>query len=197
MPKPYFTYLIIVANLIVFNQENQHGNSENLETLYHLGALDAIAVWQGEWWRIITANFLHYGWFHLGINMLSLYVLGSIIESSLGKIRYLIIYLLSGCLSMLLVAFYFLKTNQTETLLVGASAAIIGLVGAMTAIFLQDWWKHKNPVATRRLFGLILIIGIQFLIDYNTPQISLMSHLFGLIIGFISALILIKKHLND
>lgn len=193
MPKPYFTYLIIVANLIVFNQENQQGSSEDLETLYQLGALDAIAVWQGEWWRIITANFLHYGWFHLIINMLSLYVLGSIIESSLGKIRYLIIYLLSGCLSMLLVAFYFLKTNQTETLLVGASAAIIGLVGAITAIFLQDCLKHKNPLASRRLFGLILIIGIQFMIDYNTPQISLISHLFGLIIGFISGSILIRK----
>ena len=193
MPKPYFTYLIILVNIIVFQQENQWGGTENLETLHRLGALTTEDILKGEWWRLITANFLHYGWLHLGANMLGLYYMGSIIETYLGKIRYLIIYFSSGCLSMILIVFYFLKIGEPQTLLVGASAAIMGLIGAMGAIFLQDWWQEKSFLARQRLILLLIIVGIQFLIDYHTHRVSLMSHIFGLIIGFITGLILTKE----
>ena len=193
MSKPYLTYLTILVNLIVFQQENQWGGSENLQTLHTLGALTTEDILQGEWWRLITANFLHYGWLHLGANMLGLYYMGSIIESYLGKIRYLIIYFSSGCLSMLLIFFYFLKIGDPQTLLVGASAAIMGLIGAMGAIFLQDWWQEKSFLARQRLMLLLIVVGIQFLIDYHTPHVSLMSHIFGLIIGFITGLILTRE----
>lgn len=193
MPKPYFTYLIILVNIIVFQQENQWGGTENLETLHRLGALTTEDILKGEWWRLITANFLHHGWLHLGGNMLGLYYMGSMIESYLGKIRYLIIYFSSGCLSMLLIFFYFLKIGDPQTLLVGASAAIMGLIGAMGAIFLQDWWQEKSFLARQRLMLLLIVVGIQFLIDYHTPHVSLMSHIFGLIIGFITGLILTRE----
>lgn len=191
MPIPYITYLLIVANLIAFSKENYQGGSKNLETLYQLGALAPQDVFQGEWWRIFTANFLHYGWFHLMVNMLGLYFLGPTVELSLGKIRYLLVYFFSGCGAMLLIAWLFLQWDQINTLVVGASAAIMGLLGAMAAIFLQDWLRSRNSLAIRRFIILILIIGLQFLIDYTTPHISLMSHLIGLILGFISGLFLV------
>ena len=193
MPKPYLTYLIILVNVIVFQQENQWGGTENLQTLHTLGALATQDVLKGEWWRVVTANFLHHGWFHLGANMLGLYYMGSIIESYLGRIRYLLIYFASGCLSMLLMVFYFLKIGEPQTLLVGASAAIMGLIGAMGAIFLQDWWQEKSSLARQRFMFVLLVVGIQFLIDYNTPHVSLISHVFGLIIGFMVGLILIRE----
>lgn len=193
MPKPYLTYLIILVNVIVFQQENQWGGTENLQTLHTLGALTTQDVLKGEWWRVVTANFLHHGWFHLGANMLGLYYIGSIIESYLGRIRYLLIYFSSGCLSMLLMVFYFLKIGEPQTLLVGASAAIMGLIGAMGAIFLQDWWQEKSSLARQRFMFVLLVVGIQFLIDYNTPHVSLISHVFGLIIGFMVGLILIRE----
>lgn len=184
---------MLIVNILVFQQENQWGGTENLETLHRLGALTTEDILKGEWWRLITANFLHYGWLHLGANMLGLYYMGSIIESYLGKIRYLIIYFSSGCLSMLLIFFYFLKIGDPQTLLVGASAAIMGLIGAMGAIFLQDWWQEKSFLARQRLMLLLIVVGIQFLIDYHTPHVSLMSHIFGLIIGFIAGLILTRE----
>ena len=193
MPKPYLTYLIILVNVIVFQQENQWGGTENLQTLHTLGALTTEDVLKGEWWRVVMANFLHHGWFHLGANMLGLYYIGSIIESYLGRIRYLLIYFSSGCLSMLLMVFYFLKIGEPQTLLVGASAAIMGLIGAMGAIFLQDWWQEKSSLARQRFMFVLLVVGIQFLIDYNTPHVSLISHVFGLIIGFMVGLILIRE----
>ena len=193
MPKPYLTYLIILVNVIVFQQENQWGGTENLQTLHTLGALTTEDVLKGEWWRLVTANFLHHGWFHLGANMLGLYYIGSIIESYLGRIRYLLIYFSSGCLSMILMVFYFLKIGEPQTLLVGASAAIMGLIVAMGAIFLQDWWQEKSSLARQRFMFVLLVVGIQFLIDYNTPHVSLISHVFGLIIGFMVGLILIRE----
>ena len=193
MPKPYLTYLIILVNVIVFQQENQWGGTENLQTLHTLGALTTEDVLKGEWWRLITANFLHYGWFHLGANMLGLYYIGAIIESYLGRIRYLLIYFSSGCLSMLLMVFYFLKIGEPQTLLVGASAAIMGLIGAMGAIFLQDWWQEKSSLSRQQFMFVLLVVCIQFLIDYNTPHVSLISHVFGLIIGFMVGLILIRE----
>ena len=193
MSKPYLTYLTILVNLIVFQQENQWGGSENLQTLHTFGALTTEDILKGEWWRLITANFLHHGWFHLGANMLGLYYIGAIIESYLGRIRYLLIYFASGCLSMLLMVFYFLKIGEPQTLLVGASAAIMGLIGAMGAIFLQDWWQEKSVLARQRFMFVLLVVGIQFLIDYNTPHVSLISHVFGLIIGFMVGLILIRE----
>ena len=193
MPKPYLTYLIILVNVIVFQQENQWGGTENLQTLHTLGALTTEDVLKGECWRLVTANFLHHGWFHLGANMLGLYYMGSIIESYLGRIRYLLIYFSSGCLSMILMVFYFLKIGEPQTLLVGASAAIMGLIGAMGAIFLQDWWQEKSSLARQRFMFVLLVVGIQFLIDYNTPHVSLISHVFGLIIGFMVGLILIRE----
>ena len=193
MPKPYLTYLIILVNVIVFQQENQWGGTENLQTLHALGALTTEDVLKGEWWRLVMANFLHHVGFHLGVNMLCLYYIGSIIESYLGRIRYLLIYFSSGCLSMLLMVFYFLKIGEPQTLLVGASAAIMGLIGAMGAIFLQDWWQEKSSLARQRFMFVLLVVGIQFLIDYNTPHVSLISHVFGLIIGFMVGLILIRE----
>jgi rhomboid protease GluP len=94
---------------------------------------------------------------------------------------------------MILIVFYFLKIGEPQTLLVGASAAIMGLIGAMGAIFLQDWWQEKSLLARQRFILLLVVVGIQFLIDYNTPHVSLISHIFGLIIGFMVGLILIRE----
>jgi rhomboid protease GluP len=94
---------------------------------------------------------------------------------------------------MILIVFYFLKIGEPQTLLVGASAAIMGLIGAMGAIFLQDWWQEKSLLARQRFILLLVVVGIQFLIDYHTPHVSLISHIFGLIIGFMVGLILIRE----
>jgi rhomboid protease GluP len=193
VPKPYLTYLTILINLIVFQQENQWGGSENLQTLHTLGALTTEDILKGEWWRLITANFLHYGWLHLGANMLGLYYMGSIIESYLGKIRYLIIYFSSGCLSMILIVFYFLKIGEPQTLLVGASAAIMGLVGSLLAISIGNWLRKKSRINSQKLQRLTLLIGLQFMLDQVVPQVSSLSHLFGLMIGFILGLQFLVK----
>ena len=187
----FATYGLISLNLLFFWLEVERGGSENLTTLYNLGALDPQAVWSGQWWRLLSANFLHFGWLHLLTNMLGLYLIGRAVEFSLGIGRFLTIYLVSGVGAMFSFTFWTMKLGNQDQILVGASAAIMGLVGVIGAIFLQGWRREKSPLAAKRLRFIILVIVIQFALDLATPQVSFLSHLLGLIIGFLVGNILL------
>ena len=190
--RAYITFILIFINLIVFILEMRSGGSTNLQTLYTLGALVADNVKQGEWWRLISANFLHFGWFHLISNMLALFFIGSIVELSIGVERYLIVYFLSGSGSMLSFALLADYTEQAQVVLMGASAAIMGTIGTMLATSLEDWLKYKTSLSAKRLRTVILVIVLQFILDNIIPSVSFYSHLFGFMIGFVISLILLR-----
>ena len=196
----YTTYILIGLNLLIYGLEIKLGGSQSSFALERLGALIPERVLAGEWWRLIGANFLHYGSFHLATNMLSLFFIGRLIEFSLGARYYLTIYLVSGIGSMLTFTFFAFRLGLDNTFLVGASAAIMGLIGAILAISLQIWLKRRNSVtAKRRLQQIILIVIIQFIFDNIVPQISFHAHLFGFIIGFLisSVLVFMKFNLKE
>jgi rhomboid protease GluP len=86
---------------------------------------------------------------------------------------------------MLFFSLLSLKRGETNLVLVGASAAIMGLIGVILAISLQLWLKKKTALNAKRLRLIILVIIIQFVFDNLVPQVSFYSHLFGLIIGFL------------
>ena len=188
----YTTYILIALNLLVYVLEIKFGGSQNSIALERLGALIPEKVLAGEWWRLIGANFLHYGSFHLATNMLSLFFIGRLIELSLGAKYYLTIYLVSGVGSMLTFSLLALQLGLNNVFLVGASAAIMGLIGAVLAISLQIWLRKRHSIAAkRRLQQVILIVIIQFIFDNLIPQVSFHSHLFGFIIGFLISSILV------
>ncbi|BAZ44384.1 rhomboid family protein [Chondrocystis sp. NIES-4102] len=199
-PIAYTTYILIALNLLVYALEIKLGGSQNSVTLERLGALIPEKVLAGEWWRLIGANFLHYGSLHLATNMLSLFFIGRLIELSLGVRNYLTIYFLSGIGSMLTFSLLAFKLGLNNVFLVGASAAIMGLIGAILAISLQIWLRRRHSItAKRRLQQIILIVIIQFIFDNLIPQVSFHSHLFGFIIGFLisSVLVFIKFNLEE
>ncbi|PSB10562.1 rhomboid family intramembrane serine protease [Pleurocapsa sp. CCALA 161] len=196
----YTTYILIGLNLLIYGLEIKLGGSESSSVLERLGALIPEKVLAGEWWRLIGANFLHYGLFHLATNMLSLFFVGRLIELSLGAKYYLTIYLVSGIGSMLTFTLLAFRLGLNNVFLVGASAAIMGLIGAILAIFLQIWLKRRHSVtAKRRLQQIILIVIVQFIFDHLIPQVSFHAHLFGFIIGFLisSVLVFIKFNLQE
>lgn len=192
VPKAYITCTLIFMNLVVFILEMRSGGADNIQTLYTLGALVAVNVQQGEWWRLISANFLHFGWFHLISNMLALFFIGSIVELSIGVERYLIVYFLSGIGSMLTFALLADYTGQSQVVLMGASAAIMGTIGTLLATSLTDWLKYQNSLNAKRLRTVIFVIVLQFILDNIIPNVSFYSHLFGFIIGFVVSIILLR-----
>ena len=196
----YTTYILIGLNLLIYALEIRLGGSQNFLALDRLGALVPEKVLAGEWWRLIGANFLHYGSFHLATNMLSLFFIGRLIELSLGAKYYLTIYLFSGVGSMLTFTLLAFRLGLSSAFLVGASAAIMGLIGAVLAISLQVWLrKRHSATARRRLQQIIFIIILQFIFDNIIPQVSFHAHLFGFIIGFLisSVLVFIKFNLQE
>ena len=196
----YTTYILIGLNLLIYALEIRLGGSQNFWALDRLGALVPEKVLAGEWWRLIGANFLHYGSFHLATNMLSLFFIGRLIELSLGAKYYLTIYLFSGVGSMLTFTLLAFRLGLSSAFLVGASAAIMGLIGAVLAISLQVWLrKRHSATARRRLQQIIFIIILQFIFDNIIPQVSFHAHLFGFIIGFLisSVLVFIKFNLQE
>ena len=196
----YTTYILVGLNLLIYALEIRLGGSQNFLALDRLGALVPEKVLAGEWWRLIGANFLHYGSFHLATNMLSLFFIGRLIELSLGAKYYLTIYLFSGIGSMLTFTLLAFRLGLSNAFLVGASAAIMGLIGAILAISLQVWLKKRHSVtARRRLQQVIFVIILQFIFDNIIPQVSFHAHLFGFIIGFLisSVLVFIKLNLQE
>jgi len=185
--RAYATYGLIAVNLAAFAAELARGGSENAATLIALGALLPAQVWHGgEWWRLLSANFLHYGWLHLVTNMAGLYTIGPFVERSLGFWRYLAAYFATGALSMFAFVAIAIATEQTQQLLVGASAAIVGMVGVLLAILLRGWLRDKSRLAAKRLRLIVGIVLLQTIFDLLVPQVSVLAHLLGLGIGFLA-----------
>jgi rhomboid protease GluP len=196
--KAYATYALIGLNLLVFALEIALGGSENSEILYRMGGLLPTSVWQGEWWRLLNATFLHINLLHLSLNMVGLYVLGEFVEVRLGIRKYLIAYFFSGIGSMLSITIFTVVFNLPVRLTVGASGAIMGIIGATGAILLKGWLVEKSRIAAKRLRTVLFMIGFQVVFDLNTPQVSSLGHASGLVLGFLISLFLVpnSKHSN-
>ncbi|MEP7285842.1 MAG: rhomboid family intramembrane serine protease [Chloroflexota bacterium] len=192
--RPYATYALIAINVIVFVLEIALGGSTNLETLYKMGALVPSVVVGGEWWRLLAAMFLHYGLLHLLLNMLALFALGLFVEKALGIPRYVLVYFVTGLGSMLVIVLLTENGLMADQLVVGASGAIMGIVGAMGAVMYRGWRVDKAVIARERLGSIVAIVLFQVFIDaFIITQSSLIGHLSGAIIGFLVASLL-KHH---
>ena len=139
--------------------------------------LRGISVADGEWYRILTGGFLHAGLLHLAFNMFALYVLGSLLEPSLGTARFVALYfasLLAGSFGALLL------TDELRTT-VGASGAIFGLFGAAFVIA-----RGRNLGTLSSEIGILLLINLA--LTFGIPGISIGGHLGGLAGGVVCAL---------
>jgi membrane associated rhomboid family serine protease len=171
--EPIVTYVLIAINVVVFLAEGRFGvgSSSGGTAIFDKGALYGPAIANGDWWRIATSGFLHAGLLHIGFNMYLLYLLGQMLETSIGSLRFALIYvvaLFGGSLGALIVS--------PDAVTVGASGAVFGLMGA-AAVELQA--RGINPFETG-IGGLILFnLAFSFLFS----GISIGGHIGGLIAG--------------
>ena len=180
--------ILILLNAIVFLFEISVGFWNDPEVLHRVGALDPYSVLvQHEYWRLFTALFLHGGFVHLLFNLFALYVLGPPLERSIGTIRFVVCYSISGLASGAGVVGLTLMGLMQPVQLVGASGSIMGIVGAWAGFLM----RHRHaPQAKQRLANIAMIVAIQIAFDLSTPQVSMAAHLCGLIAGFFLGLIL-------
>ncbi len=142
------------------------------QVLLMLGAKYPLSILlHGEWWRLITANFLHAGLLHLGFNSMSLFNLGPLAEEIFGTYRFLVLYLATGLCGFLLSTFW------SDSLSIGASASICGLIGAMYGFGRVSFNSQLKSVALRWVIA-IAVFGLLF------PAIDNAAHFGGLAAGF-------------
>jgi rhomboid protease GluP len=184
------TNLLIAINVLIYCAElawqYKSGNKEF--TFIPLGGLAAPLVLGGQWWRIITANFLHMGILHLGMNMVALLYLGKFVEYRLGSFRYLLAYLIAGLGSMATITYIDTRWITVPQITVGASGAIMGMLGAMGAIHLRGWRQAKVAAAGRQFQAVLFSVGFQLVFDLTNGHTSIVGHFSGLIIGFLVGL---------
>jgi membrane associated rhomboid family serine protease len=138
-------------------------------------SLPTIGVADGEWWRLITAAFLHYGPLHLGLNMLVLWFIGPPLEEYFGHWRYLLVYIVSGLAGSAGALIW-----SPNALTVGASGAIWGIMGA--ALILE---ARRIYVFGGQAMGLVVF---NLLITFLIPGVSIGGHIGGLVGGGLCAL---------
>ena len=179
--------IFIVLNLAMFLAEVKLGGSMNPLTLHRLGAMEPSAIrYGGQYWRMLTALFLHFGPLHLLFNLYALFVIGPGLERIIGSIRFALYYLLAGLGSSIGVFLLRLSDLSRPEQLVGASGCVMGIVGVWAGYL----FRHRHePFAGRRLKNIILIVAIQTAFDLSTPQISMAAHLSGLATGVVLGLL--------
>ena len=191
-PRPWVTYALVAANVAMFAAEGVVGHGDTMDdvTLVRLGALLPDVYQTHEYQRLCLANFLHAGSAHIVMNMFALLVLGPFVERSLGRPLYLAVYLGSGTAALAVVVVLQQHRLAIEGPLVGASAAIMALVGATAGVLLRGWRRDRAAAAARRLRGVLVILIFQVAFDYFTPQVSGAAHLAGAAFGFAFACLL-------
>ena len=183
--EPYLTMLLILANVGIYAITNPslglNGGGLFSGTLNARGTgltLFGPAVQNGEYYRLVSSAFIHYGPAHIAFNMYALYLLGSALERYAGSFRFGVIYLLSalgGSLGALVVS----PNAQTA----GASGAIFGLMGAMLVLE-----RHRGVSLLGGSIGGLLVINLIF--TFGIPGISIGGHIGGLIAGIASGVVL-------
>ena len=183
------TWSLVVLNLFAYALQMAFDGSTDIEVLHRLGALCPECVGRGEWWRLLTATFLHLGPLHLIMNLGALAILGPRAEAALGWGRTLIVYGLAGVGSMAAVAAKCWISGETM-ILVGASGAVMGLIGATAAMMLRGWFNERAVAARNRGLAMAGVVLGQMAIDTLVPQLSFTAHLSGALIGFVATLLL-------
>lgn len=180
------TRWMFVAICVVFMIQIATGSLFNPFHMLDLGANNPILVANGQWFRLISANFLHAGWPHILINGISLLFLGTLVERLIGSHKTLIVYLVSAIAGAAASAIY-----GIGVLSVGASTALFGLLGAFAVIHLK-YRTHLPPPYRQTRRWWFVILSLNALLPLLIPQIDIAAHAGGFFAGAaITALLLI------
>lgn len=183
---PPLVAVLIVANLAMFGWELAAGALADREAIIEAGALVRDRVLAGEWWRVVSAMFLHGGPDHVLGNVVVLYIVGMACEHAFGGARTALIYFTSGVLG----AATSLAAGPGPS--VGASGAIFGLIAAVVVVL----YRHQRRFFIRdKRIGFVLAVwaGWQILTGFASPFVDNFAHLGGLAGGGLTALVLAPR----
>ena len=175
------TLIIFLLNLAGFILTEIYGDK-----IYDLYACNAYMVKNlHEYYRLLTSNYLHFGWEHFFNNMVVFLILGTSLEKVIGSARYVILYTGAGIIGSIVSTVYYSMMGQ-DVLSAGASGAIFGLIGALAAVLLFCKEQRKRFDG----FGIFLMIAGSLYHGFESGTTDNAAHIGGCIAGFILSLLL-------
>lgn len=188
---PYVTVALVAVNVILFLICTFTG-----DLLYNIGDLSPDSfLREGEFYRIVSAMFLHADINHLVNNMLLLAGLGAMLEKETGHMRFFLLYFLSGLGGQVVSMVYKIYAGEEYIGSIGASGAVFGLVGVLLAMSL--WWTNKMANVTWQRIVFVVLYSLYS--GIRSANIDNAAHIGGFIAGFVFGFILCmiqRTHFN-
>jgi membrane associated rhomboid family serine protease len=194
-PHTPVTLALIAVNVLLFLVATALGGGlfkVNPEVMIRLGTDYTPLTLAGQWWRLLTSIFLHFGLLHIALNMWALYVNGRVAERIFGSLRYLVIYLVAGLTGSVVSLLWHPVVNGA-----GASGAIFGILGALLAFFLKREGGVPTSVIKAQLTSVSIFVAYSLLNAARYQGIDNAAHLGGLLGGFVMGLVLSRPLTPD
>ena len=177
---------LILINIIVFLAVEFSGSSQNTIHMLDCGAAYAPMIIEGgEYYRLFACMFLHFGIEHLLNNMLVLFVLGSRLERVIGKIKFLIIYLVGGLLGNVISVLVELK-SMDFAVSAGASGAVFAVMGAMIYIVV----RNKGWLGDLSARQILVMAFFSLYYGFTSTGVDNTAHVAGLVCGLVISILL-------
>lgn len=179
----------IVANILYFIYLEICGSTEDAAFMLQKGAMySPLVLYYKEYYRLLTAIFMHFGYDHLVNNMLVLFILGDNLERALGKIKYFVFYLVCGVGANIISM---LVEYETDSFGVGAGAsgAVFGVIGGLLYVVCVNKGQLED-LSTRQL---VILIAFSLYFGFTSTGVNNVAHLAGLFFGIILAAALYRK----
>lgn len=182
------TAALIVVNVAVFIFLSFGGMTEDAYYMLRNGAMYLPLLQQGEYYRMFTSIFLHFGFSHLVNNMLMLGVMGWQLELVTGRIKFLTIYFAAGLGGNVLSALAELRTGD-YAVSAGASGAIFGIIGALLYIAVRNHGQIGNVSGQ----GILIMVALTLYYGFTSSGVDNFAHIGGLAAGFVLAVLLYRE----
>jgi len=184
--KNLVTASLIIVNIIVFLVVDFTGGSENTAHMIRCGAAyTPLIIEDGEWYRLVTAIFLHFGINHLLNNMVVLGVLGERLEALMNRFSYVLLYFIAGIGGNLLSMALEMRSGEYAAS-AGASGAVFGMMGAILYILI----RNRGTVLDLSMKRMLIMVGLSVYLGFVDAGVDNAAHIGGLICGFAAAVIL-------
>ena len=184
--KEPVTVLFILLNIIVFLLVDFTGGSENTMHMVECGAAyPPLILENGEYYRIFTCMFLHFGISHLANNMLVLFVLGQRLEPVVGKLKFSVIYLLGGIGGNVISLILEVKKSD-YAVSAGASGAVFAVMGAMVYVVIRNRGRIKD-ISMRQM---LIMAAFSLYFGFTSTGVDNAAHVGGMLCGFFLAMLL-------
>ena len=177
----YITYAIMVLNIVVFALMAFDGAGIfEPNGLVHIrwGSNFSPLTLSGDWWRLLSATFIHFGIIHLAMNMYCLYTIGVYLEPMLGKVKYAAAYLCTGILASLVSLWWHTEPANSA----GASGAVFGLYGLFLALLTTDLIPKSVRTSLLQSIGIFIVFNLVYGMKGGVDNAA---HVGGLVSGFV------------